>query len=194
MAKIIGLTGGIGAGKTVVANLFAMLGADVYNADVAARKLMTEDERIIVKIKTLLGSLSYNADGSLNRAYVAQKIYKDEMLRKNINDIVHPAVIENGNEYAFKSLHPYVIKEAAILFESGSHKYCDRIILVTAPLEMRIQRVMHRDARSRDEVLKIIESQMEEEEKKKLSDFIIYNDETHSLIKQTMNVHAQLIV
>ncbi|MBK8845317.1 MAG: dephospho-CoA kinase [Bacteroidetes bacterium] len=194
MAKTIGLTGGIGTGKTVVAKIFSMLGADIYNADAAARKLMTEDATIILHIKHLLGALSYNADGSLNRTYVADKIYQDETLRKKLNEIVHPVVIENGKNYVLSSKHNYVIKEAAILFESGSDAYCDKIILVSSPLEMRINRVMQRDGRNREEVLKVIASQMPEEEKIRKSDFIIYNDEKQSLITQTMQVHAQLLI
>lgn len=175
MTKIIGLTGGIGSGKTSIANYFMKLGVPVYIADDAARKIMQSDE-IIEEIKKTFGTAIFEND-ILNREKLAQIVFSDPDKLKLLNAIIHPAVKKHFHNWILNHKNaPFIIYEAAILFESGSYKDCDKIITVTAPMESRIQRVIQRDNSSREQVLKRINAQWNDDQRIAKSDFVIVND------------------
>jgi dephospho-CoA kinase len=175
MTKIIGLTGGIGSGKTTIANYFMAVGIPVYIADDEARKIM-QSEEIIEEIKKTFGSEIFEND-ILNREKLAQIVFGDAEKLKLLNAIIHPAVKKHFHNWILDHKNsPYIIYEAAILFESGSYKDCDKIITVTAPMESRIQRVIQRDNSSRDQVLKRINAQWNDDQRIAKSDFVIQND------------------
>ncbi|MBL7895078.1 MAG: dephospho-CoA kinase [Bacteroidia bacterium] len=189
---IVGLTGGIGTGKSTVGKLFQVLGVPVYNSDDRAKELYFLPE-VKEKVTALLGNEAYHADGSLNRAYISQKIFSDSSLLSKINGIIHPAVEEDFTSFKEEyKTHKYIIKETALLFETGLYKKVDKIILVMAPLEERLKRVMQRDKSSREDVLKRISHQMPDEEKQPISDFVIDNNETEGLIPQVLAIHQKL--
>ena len=190
----IGLTGGIGSGKSTVARIFEVLGIPVYYADDRAKQLMASDPELIRAITGLLGAGAYDAEGRLNRSWIAQRVFADPALLKQLEALVHPAVLADGDSwFEAQSGKPYAIKEAALLFESGGYKALDKIVVVTAPLALRIQRVVGRDKTTPEEVEARIRRQMPEEEKVGLADFVILNDGAHSLIRQVMDVHEQLL-
>lgn len=191
--KIIGLTGGIGSGKTTVAKMFQDLGVPVYIADEEAKKLNDTSKTIIKGLKKLLGGTIYSADGKLNRKKMASMIFNDAELLAKVNNLIHPEVAKHFEKWTALQTVPYVLKEAAILFESGSHKNCDKVILVTAPEEIRIKRVMNRDKVSRGEVLSRMKNQWSEEEKRKLSDFIIENTDIAHTYSQVETLHMNLL-
>lgn len=191
----IGITGGIGSGKTTVCRLFETLGVPVYYADERAKWLMVNDEALIVGIKALFGEAAYQPDGSLNRAYIAERAFHNEPLLEQLNGLVHPAV--GRDSLVWFSEHqqsPYVLKEAALLFESGSYRQLDAIIVVAAPEELRIERVMRRDGVSREAVLARIRRQWPQEEKIHLADYVIHNDGQSSLIRQVWELHKRITV
>lgn len=177
MTKIIGLTGGIGSGKTTVANHFMAAGIPVYIADDEARKIMQYDE-IIAEIKKTFGDIIFD-NGILNRGKLSEIVFKDPEKLKLLNAIIHPAVKKHfGNWISSHKNAPYLIYEAAILFESGSYKDCDIIVTVIAPFELRIQRVIQRDKTTRENVLKRINMQWKDDQRIEKSDFVIENSAT----------------
>ena len=171
MTKIVGLTGGIGSGKTTVAQVFKSLGVPVYNADEQAKALMQSSEIIKQKLIHLLGDDCYS-DNQLNRFFIASKVFSDKRLLEKINAIVHPQVAAHFDQWYTKQNAPYVIKEVAILFETKSQHLFDFIITVVAPLEIRIQRVMNRDQKTKNEVMSIIKNQLPDSEKINQSNFV----------------------
>ena len=188
----VGITGGIGSGKSVVCQVFNTLGIPVFNADLAARFLMENDQPLVQSIKSLLGSEVYN-NGILDRPKVASIIFgKPELLAK-LNALVHPVTIKYANDWLIKQTAPYAIKEAAIFFESGSYSEMDVMIGVYAPQELRISRAMSRGKQTRDEVLNIIARQMNEEEKMKRCDYVITNDEVAAVLPQVLKLHEELM-
>ena len=188
----IGITGNIGSGKTTVSKIFGVLGIPVFYADIAAKDVMVSDEILIKAIKEAFGNASYLDDGSLNRKHIANIVFNDEKELAILNSTVHPAVFRAFDSWAKQYNDvPYVLKEAALLFESDSYKMCDKTILVTAPLQMRIQRVAARDGLSEAEVMNRELKQLPEEEKAKLADFIIKNDNTEFVIPQVLRLHEQ---
>jgi len=190
--KKIGITGGIGSGKTTVCRIFEGLGIPVYYADEKAKKLMVEDVELIQNIISAFGEDAY-IDGILNRHYLAKLVFKDNKLLEQLNGIVHPAL---GKDYEkwhkAQEAVPYTLEEAAILFEMGGHEKMDKVIVVSAPLDLRIKRVMERDGVERQNVLDRVSKQMPEEEKVKRADFVIKNDGNHSLIEQIVDIHRLL--
>jgi dephospho-CoA kinase len=177
MTKIIGLTGGIGSGKTTIANHFRVAGIPVYIADDEARKIMQSDV-IIAEIKKTFGNTVFD-NGILNREKLSGIVFNDPEKLKLLNAIIHPAVKKHFSSWILNHKNtPYIIYEAAILFESGSYKDCDIIITVTAPLELRIQRVIQRDKTTRENVLSRINMQWNDEKRIEKSDFVIENDTT----------------
>ncbi len=190
--KIVGLTGGIGSGKTTVAKMFASYGVPVYNADIEAKKLMNSSHTIREQLISLLGEETYQ-NGILNRKYMAGRIFNNPDLLDKANAIIHPKVAANFLQWAKVQTAPYVLKEAAILFESGSFSNCDAVILVTAPREERIKRVMERDQVSREEVLARMNNQWSDEKKRGLSDFIIQNENLSDTHKQVETIHLALL-
>jgi dephospho-CoA kinase len=189
----IGITGGIGSGKSTVSAAFVFLGIPFYSSDQRAKWLMNNKPELKQKIQHLFGNQAY-IEGELNRKWIAQKAFTNPSLLKELNDAVHPAVEKDYEEFCSQHKHaPYTLKEAAILFESGSYKGLDKIILVVSPLELRIQRVMERDSLSREEVLKRIENQLSDEEKISKSDYVIQNDGEHSILLQVLHIHKKLL-
>ncbi|AEE53544.1 dephospho-CoA kinase [Haliscomenobacter hydrossis] len=190
----LGITGGIGSGKTTVCKIFETLGIPVYYADERAKYLMSHDRELIAGISTLFGPEAYLEPQVLNRAHIAQHAFNDQEKLAQLNALVHPAVARDGLEWQTAQHNvPYTLKEAALLFESGSYRALDQIIVVTAPIELRIQRVMARDAAKREAVEARISKQMPEEEKVNLADFVIYNDGVRALIPQVLAIHRGLI-
>ncbi len=185
----IGITGNIGSGKTTVSKLFELMGVPVFYADEAAKTLMTTDEDLIASVKQTFGEQSYLADDTLNRKYIAGIVFNDEAQLAKLNALVHPAVFRAFDKWAVAQNAPYVIKEAAILFESSSYEFCDKTIMVTSPLDMRIKRVVKRDNITREEVLKREARQFTEEKKIQLADYVINNDETELVIPQVLKLH-----
>lgn len=192
MVLKIGLTGGIGSGKSTVANMFKILGVPVFDADSAAKNIMNEDEELKAKIISTFGEQSYVND-ELNRKYIAGIVFNDSFKLKQLNALVHPAAINAAKEWISKQHTPYAVKEAALLFESGSAEGLDFVVGVFAPQALRIQRVMERDNVSRDEVLKRISRQIDEDIKRRLCDFVLINDEQQLLIPQVITLHEKLL-
>ena len=190
--KVIGLTGGIGSGKTTVSQLFALLDIPIYIADDRAKRILDFDKKLQERVKSVFGENSI-VDGVVNRKFIATESFGNSEKLKQLNAIIHPSVAQDFAIWKKENNHAnYVIKEAAILFESGSHVGCDKVILVNGPLEMRIERVMKRDAVTKSEVELRISNQWDEERKKELSDFIVLNDQNNSLISQVMDIHKKL--
>jgi len=189
----IGITGGIGAGKTTVCRLFELLNVPVYYADDRAKALMTDNQELVSQIKALLGDQAYFDNGSLNRKHIASIVFQDKGKLALLNALVHPAVAKDSQTW-FKNLKntTFALKEAALLFEAGSYKDLDQIITVAAPLELRIERVMKRDNITRDAVLARLDKQMPQEEKIKRSDIIINNGLQDSLIQQVIEIRNKL--
>ena len=190
----IGITGNIGSGKTTISKIFEVLGIPVFYADDEAKKVMVDDAILVNELKQTFGSESYFEDGTLNRKHIAGIVFNNEAELKKLNAIVHPAVFRAFDNWVpqFKNA-PYVLKEAALLFESSSYKMCDRSIMVTAPLELRIARVMLRDGLSRDEILNREARQFSEEKKLQLADYAIKNDNTELVIPQVLALHKQFL-
>lgn len=188
----IGLTGGIGSGKSTVAQIFTVLGIPVFDADDAAKKMMNEDEDLKTAIKKLFGEEAYTT-GALNRKYIAGIVFNDAFKLEQLNAIVHPATIKAAEEWMHKQTAPYIIKEAALMFESGSGAHLDYVIGVYAPKHLRVQRAMQRDNAAREEVLARMDKQINEEIKMRLCDFVIVNDEQQLLIPQVLQLHEKFL-
>jgi dephospho-CoA kinase len=191
----IGITGGIGSGKSLICKIFSTLGIPVYDADSHAKELMTTDGILVSSIKKEFGDLSYNADGSLNRTYLANSVFNNEKKLGVLNSLVHPRVAADYEKWVSENKgSAYVIKEAALLFEAGTYLLLDKVILVSAPEQVRIQRVLKRDPhRSVEQVMGIVEKQMAEDEKVKLANHIIVNDESELVIPQVLKLHHSFL-
>ncbi|MBL7924902.1 MAG: dephospho-CoA kinase [Bacteroidia bacterium] len=189
----VGITGGIGSGKSIVCRIFKLLGIPVYDADTAAKELMNRHPEIRQKILETFGHDSYTAEGLLRRAYLSKIVFSNPQALEKLNHIVHPYVREDYLKWQeHQTESPYTLHEAAILFESGAHKDMDAIVLVDAPEELRIRRVIERDGRNRQDVKSIISRQWTTEKKQKLSDYIIQNDEQQMLIPQVLKTDQLL--
>jgi dephospho-CoA kinase len=184
----VGITGGIGSGKSVVCRIFSLLGAPVYNADESAKRLMETDENVKRKLTEAFGNI-YNKDGLPDRKKIGDIVFKDPEKLQLINSIIHPFVLEDYAGWEKKQEAAYVIKESAILFESGTDKALDHIVTVSAPEEKRRHRIIRRDNRSEEQVNEIIRRQLPEEEKIKRSDFTIVNDDATALLPQVWKLH-----
>ncbi|GAA4340261.1 dephospho-CoA kinase [Mucilaginibacter gynuensis] len=191
----VGLTGNIGSGKTTVAQIFEVLGIPVFYSDTEAKAVMTTDAELIAGIKETFGEASYFEDGSLNRKHISGLVFNNPSELAKLNALVHPAVFRafDARILQFEGKVPYIIKEAAILFESGSYKDCDATVLVTAPLETRIQRVMQRDNLQHDEVLNRDARQFLEAEKLKMANEVIVNDDSQLVIPQVLALHNKFL-
>ncbi len=189
----VGITGGIGSGKSTVCRVFELLNVPIFYADAEARRLQDEDAEIKSAMISLLGNDIYTLAG-LNRKAVAEKVFTNKLLLEQLNKIIHPATINAFIKW--KEIHgksPYILKEAAILFESDSHIDLDKIIAVTAPEELRMERIINRDHISRAQVISRMKNQLSDEERKIRSDFVIINDEKIAIIPQVMKVHEKLM-
>lgn len=189
---IVGLTGGIGSGKTTVANMFIELGIPIYIADVEAKKLMNSSKVIKRELIQLFGTNTYS-DGKINKAFLADKIFNDKDLLVKMNAVVHPKVKTHFKKWIKIQRSLYVIYEAAILFENGGYKECDYIITVTAPETVRIQRILQRDNSTKQSVRAIMDNQWNDAKKVKLSHFVIENKELSQTAKQVKNIHLKIL-
>lgn len=187
----IGLTGGIGSGKTTVAQIFETLGIPVYYADDAAKRLMSEDPLIKKALLDKLGPSCFE-EGVLNRKYIASLVFSDPQLLAWLNELIHPATIADGERWMQQQTGPYAIREAALLFESGADKGLDYVIGVSAPKDLRLQRVMKRDTTTEAEVSKRMEQQWEDSLKLERCHFLLHNDEQSLLIPQVLELDQQL--
>jgi len=187
----VGITGGIGAGKSIVAKLFSLFGIKVYNADYFAKYLMQNNEELIHNIKETFGKDVY-VNNKLNRKKLAGIVFEDADKLNKLNRLVHPIVAKHSLIWMQQQTGPYVLKEAALLFETGSYKQLDYTLLVTAPKNVRINRVMKRDSTDTESVHKRMNKQLPDKEKLTLADFVIINDDKKPVIPQVNRLHKQL--
>jgi dephospho-CoA kinase len=187
----VGVTGNIGSGKTTVCKVFEILGIPVFYADDQAKKVMVADAILIEEIKQSFGNEAYFADGTLNRKYIAGIVFNNKEHLTKLNALVHPAVFRAFDSWVLNvnTKVPYVLKEAALMFESDSYKMCDRTVLVTAPLDVRLQRVVKRDGIAREEAQSRDARQFTEEVKRTMANDIIINDDTELVIPQVLKLH-----
>ncbi len=189
----IGLTGGIGSGKTTVAQIFEVLGIPVYYADDRAKQLMKDDGEFKEQIIKHFGEAVY-VGGALNRKMLADIVFADPPKLQFLNSLVHPAILKDAQTWMQGQTTPYCIKEAALIFESGAHQHLDHVIGVTAPAPLRILRTMHRDGVTREEVIARMDKQLDETIKMKLCDFVINNDEQELILPQVLALHEKLLL
>ena len=191
---LVGITGGIGSGKSTVCKLFSLLGVPVYTADDRAKWLMNHDSPLKEKILEVFGSESYLSNGELNRAYLAASVFSNPEKVAALNALVHPAVRKDFMDWVSQQTAPYLIKEAALLFETGAAKELDCVINVSSPLRVRMARVLLRDPqRTEEQVNQIIDQQLPDEEKNERADFSIKNTDNKLLIPQVITLHEQLL-
>lgn len=190
---LVGITGGIGSGKTTVCKIFEVLGIPVYYADDRAKYLMHSNTALVNSLKETFGEEIYR-NNQLDRAVLAAKVFNNKGELERLNSLVHPAVAQDALDWQMEHLDaPYTLKEAALLFEAGSYKALNKVIVVTAPLQLRIDRVTARDQVTAEQVMARINSQWPEEEKVSLADFVIHNDGQQELIPQVLAIHEQLM-
>ncbi|SHG24998.1 dephospho-CoA kinase [Flagellimonas flava] len=189
--KVVGLTGGIGSGKSTVAQMFRDLGVPVYDSDLEAKQLMVSSQRLKSDIIELLGTNAY-VEGELNRSYIATKVFTNIDLLQQLNGLVHPAVKSHFKDWTLAQKSPYIIQETALIYENESQDQYDKVIVVTAPKDIRLKRVMDRDGSNEKEVLDRMRNQMDEERKVELADFIILNLDLGSTRKQVAELHELL--
>jgi len=190
----IGITGGMGAGKSTVCKIFSQIGISIYDADSRAKWLMNNDSELKEAVRTSFGWDSYTRKDDLNRDYLAKVVFNNEEKLKVLNGIVDPAVMKDFELWTQENKdEPYSLKEAALLFESNSYKILHKVIVINSPIETRIERVVKRDHVKREDVLKRIENQSTDRERMEKADWIIYNDGVHSLIEQAMKIHHEIL-
>jgi dephospho-CoA kinase len=192
MTLKVGLTGGIGSGKSMVARIFEVFGIPVYYADEAARQLQNNDPELKRGIIGIFGPRAYR-EGKLDRKYISGMVFQDKEKLDQLNALVHPATIHDAGRWMKQQTAPYAIKEAALIFESGSQRDLDYVIGVTAPESLRIKRTMQRDSITAEEVMKRMENQLQDRIKMRLCDFVIHNDEHELLIPQVLGIHEKLM-
>jgi len=192
MVLRLGLTGGIGSGKSTVAQIFEVLGIPVYNADISAKKIMNEDKGLRSSIINIFGEQAYE-NNILNRKYISSIVFSDPAKLQQLNALVHPATKKDGEKWMQKQTSPYAIHEAALIFEAKVSDRLDLVIGVSSPLELRIKRAMERDKVSREEVLKRMDQQLDEKLKMNKCDFVLINNEQQLLIPQVLELHEKLI-
>ena len=192
----IGITGSIGSGKSIVCKIFEQLGVPIYNADERAKLLMISNAEIIEKVKLLFGHESYSETGDLNRKHISNIAFNNKDLLTQLNQTVHPIVFKDFENWILEKEQlniKYIIKEAALMFETDSYKKLDKFIVVTAPMELRISRTMQRDSILKEQVLSRMNNQLSQEEKLAKADYEIINDEQISLIEQVFTLHQQFL-
>lgn len=188
----VGLTGGIGSGKSTVAQIFEVLGIPVYYADIAAKRLMNEDAALRLAITTIFGKQAYT-NNVLDRKHISSIVFSDPAKLELLNSIVHPATKKDGEAWMHRQTSPYAIHEAALIFEAKVSERLDKVIGVSSPIELRIKRAMKRDNVDRNEILKRMNQQLDEEQKMSNCDFVLINDEQQLLIPQVLDLHEKLV-
>ena len=188
----LGVTGGIGSGKTTVCRVFAVLGIPVFSADDEAKRIQDSDRNLQIKINSLAGRDLFPA-GKLDRPEMAKLIFNDKDLLKKVNSVVHPAVSRSYNEWVKKQDSPYCIMEAAILFESGAFRLMDKIVTVITPLEERIERLLRGNKLSREQIVERIKNQIDDESRIKQSDFVISNSENDMIVPAIIKIHEEML-
>jgi len=191
--KIVGLTGGIGSGKSTVARMFELLNVPVYYADLEAKKLLNESDTIKDGMRQLFGENAY-IDNVLNRAYIAEIVFKDKEKLNALNDLIHPKVQNHFLKWVAEQRTPYIIQENPLIFEKQQQDVFDKIITVTADKELRIERVMARDSVSKDQVLDRMANQMEDREKIASADYVISNETLEGSKIQVDQIHQELLL
>jgi dephospho-CoA kinase len=190
--KVIGLTGGIGTGKTTIAKCFSLLGVPVFNSDTTAKKLYDEKE-IVSAVTEILGTTILHENGKINKSKMAEIIFNDNEKLNLIHQLIHPLVRKKFQDFCASNYSAvYVIKEAAILFESGSYKDCTKILSVHSPLELRLERIKKRDGSTKEEILSRIEKQWSQEKISELSDIVILNDEKELIFPKILEINQKL--
>lgn len=193
MSLKIGITGGIGSGKTTVCKVFELLGIPVFYADDEAKTLMVKNKSLVENIKKAFGKEAYLNEQTLNRKHISNQVFNNPTKLAQLNSLVHPAVYKAFDIWSEAQTSTYVLKEAALLFESGSYKQNHKNILVSSPLELRIERIIKRDQTTQEKVLERIAAQLPEEEKAKLADFKITNNEKEFIIPQVLIIHQAIL-
>lgn len=192
MVLKVGLTGGIGSGKSTVAQIFEVLGIPVYYADAEAKRLMNEDEQLKEEIINIFGADAY-MNNALNRKYISSIVFTDPLKLDQLNAIVHPATKRDAENWMQSQTTPYAIHEAALIFEANVNERLDYVIGVSSPEELRIQRAMQRDNVTHEEIMKRMKQQLDEKIKMSKCDFVLINDEQHLLIPQVLALHQKLV-
>ena len=185
---VVGITGGIGSGKTIVSKLFEILGCKIYRSDEIAKSIYFKDS-VKQKVTKLLGNNAYLSDTEINKTYISEKVFNDKIILEKLNQIIHPEVKLDFDLFCKKNSKYIILKEAAILFETGLYKELDATILVCAPTEIRIKRIEKRNNLSQDLILKRMSNQWNDDEKIKLATHIIYNDEKNAIIPQVISIY-----
>ncbi len=193
MQKIIGITGGIGSGKSLICKIFSTMNIPVYDADSRAKSLMNNDLVLKSSIQNLLGEQAYTPAGEYNRPWVASQVFNNPDLLKQLNSIVHPRVREDSQAWVKQhSNAPFLLYEAALMKAAGDGNMFDKVIVVNAPIDLRIKRVMKRDKRSEKEIRDIIARQISDEERLKIADFVIENNDKQSVLEQVLGLYEVL--
>ncbi len=188
----VGVTGGMGSGKTTVCKVFSVLGIPVFSADIEAKKIMNTDGDLMLKINRLAGKDLYSS-GKLDRAELAILIFNNKDLLEKVNSLVHPAVFEYFERWADGQNSPYVIMEAAILFESGASKLVNKVLTVVTPLDERIERLVNGNKFTKEQILERVKHQLDDDYRIKRSDYIIYNSENDMVIPAILEIHQELV-
>ena len=188
----LGVTGGIGSGKTTICKVFAVLGIPVFSADTEAKRIQNSDRDLQIKINSLAGKDLF-ASGKLDRTEMAKLIFRDSDLLAKVNSIVHPAVFEYFREWLKKQDSPYAVMEAAILFESGAYRMMDRIVTVVTPMEERIERLVKGNKLTREQITERIKNQIDDESRIKRSDYVIFNSENDIIIPAILGIHSEML-
>lgn len=192
--KIIGITGGIGSGKSLICKIFSMMNIPIYDADSRAKYLINNDLFLKNSIKTLLGKNAYLPTGKYNRKWVASQVFNNPDLLKQLNSLVHPCVHKDSHDWVKKySKSPFLIYEAALMKAAGDNNMFDKVIVINAPINLRIQRIQVRDKRSEQEIKDIIARQISDEERLKIADYVIENDDKEPVLEQVLELHEILV-
>ena len=189
---VVGLTGGIGSGKSTIAAMFHELGVPVYNSDERAKHLMNTSKKIRKQLIELFGKKAY-LEGNLNRTYIAKKVFNDTDLLEQLNQIVHPVVRKDFLKWTKKQNAPYVIQETALLFENNAQELYDSVILITAPKELRIERVLSRDESTKEQIIARMNNQLDDQTKLELADFVIENIDLKTTALKVLEVHEAIL-
>jgi dephospho-CoA kinase len=192
MIKVV-ITGGIGSGKSTVCKVFEKLGIPVFNADAVAKSITNNNKYAKSKLIDLFGNSIYHSNGVIHRKKLADIIFNNNIALQKVNKIIHPLVFEEFENWSLKQTTPYVVQESAIVFENKNTLRFDKIITVTSPVEIRIERCMKRDSISREQIEERMKNQLSDDEKIALSDFVIVNDNTEMILPQILNIHNKLI-